>query len=62
MNIEGQYIERYKTFVVPLDITKLDLPMHNASVTPNKEKKIARDNLDYEETTKDSEPSSDKGK
>ena len=36
MNIEGQYIETYKTFVVPLDNTKLNLPMRDYSVTPNK--------------------------
>ena len=28
-NIEGQYIETYKTFVVPFDNTKLNLSMLN---------------------------------
>ena len=40
-DIEGQDIETYKTFVVPFDNTKLNLSMHNESVTPNKEKIIA---------------------
>ena len=35
-DIEGQYIETYKTFVVPFDTTKLNLSMHNESVTPKK--------------------------
>ena len=35
MDIEGQDIEIYKIFVVPLDNTKLNLPMRNDSVTPN---------------------------
>ena len=39
---------------------KLDLPVRNDSVTPNGKKKQARDDLDYEETTKDSESSSGK--
>ena len=41
-NIEGQYIETYKTFAVPLYNIKLYLSMRNDSVTPNKEKKIVR--------------------
>ena len=40
-NIEGQYIETYKTFAVTLDNTKLKLSMCNDSVKPNK-KKILR--------------------
>ena len=48
MNIEGQHIEAYKNFAVPLDNNKLNLPMRNNSVTPNKNKNIARDDLDDE--------------
>ena len=62
MNIEGQDIETYKTFAVLLDNTKLNLPMSNGSVTPNKKEKIARNNLDDEESTKDSESPSDNKK
>ena len=44
MNIEGQYIEIYKTFVLRLDSTKytvkINPPMRNDSVTPNKNKNI----------------------
>ena len=61
-NIEGQYIEAYKTFLVPLDNTKLDLSVRNDSVTPNKNKKLVRDDLDNKESPKDSESSSDKKK
>ena len=43
MNIEGQYIETYQTFVVPLDNTKftekLNPKICNDSVTPNKKVK-----------------------
>ena len=35
MNIEVQDIETYKIFLVPLDSTKLNLPMRNDSVTQN---------------------------
>ena len=35
INIEGQYIETYKIFVVPLDNNKLYLSMRNDSGTPN---------------------------
>ena len=55
MNIEGQDIETYKTFVVPLDDAKLNLPMRNDPVTSNKKKNTARSDLDDEEKTKDSE-------
>ena len=48
MNIEGQHIEAYKNFAVPLDNNKLNLPMRNNSVTANKNKNIARDDLDDE--------------
>ena len=34
-DIEGQYTEQYYTFVVPFDNTKLNLAIHNESVTPN---------------------------
>ena len=50
-DIEGQDIEAYKTFVVPLDNSNLYLLMRNYLVTPNQEKIIASDN---EEETKDS--------
>ena len=33
MNIEGQDVEAYITFVLPLDNTKLNFPMLNDSVT-----------------------------
>ena len=39
MNIEGQDIKTYKTFVVPFDNNELNLPMRNYSVTPNIKKK-----------------------
>ena len=39
---------------------KLDLTMHNDSVTPKKKRTKTSDDLDYEETTKYSESSSDK--
>ena len=38
-NIEDQDIKTYKTFVVPLDSNKLNFPMRNGSVTPNKKEK-----------------------
>ena len=57
MNIEGGDIETYKTFVVPLDNTKFTeiiyRPLRNDSVTPNKKRKISRDDLNYDETTTD---------
>ena len=37
-DIEGEDIETYKTFVVDFYNNKLNLPMCNDSVTPNKEK------------------------
>ena len=37
-DIEGQYMEPYKTFVLPFDTTKLNLFMRNDSVTIKKEK------------------------
>ena len=44
---------------LPLDTTKLNLPVRNEPVAPNKEEKIASDD---EEAPKDSESSSDKKK
>ena len=45
MNIEGQDIEIYQTFVFPLDNNKsteeLDLPVRNDSVTPNNKEKTS---------------------
>ena len=38
MNIKGQYIETFKTFVVPLDNIKLNFPMRYNSVTTHKNK------------------------
>ena len=38
-DIEGQYIETYKMFVLPFDTTKLNMLICNELVTPNKEKK-----------------------
>ena len=38
-NIEGQDIETYETFVLPLDNTKLNISMCIDSATPNKKKK-----------------------
>ena len=58
-NIEGQYIEAYKTFVVLLDNTKLNLAMLNDSVAANKNNKMSRDD---EEAPKDLESSSDNKK
>ena len=40
-NIEGQDIETYKTFVVLLGYTKLNLSMRIDLVTPNKTEKIS---------------------
>ena len=37
-----------------MDNTKLNLLMRKNSATPNKKKKLARDDLDNEETPKDS--------
>ena len=51
-------MEPYKTFVVPLNSTKLNRFMRNDSVTLNKEKNITSDD---EQARKDSESSSDKG-
>ena len=39
-NIEGQDTKTYKSFVVQFDIAKMNLPMHNDSVKPDKEKRI----------------------
>ena len=43
MNIEGQDIETYQTFVVSLDnekfTKKLELPVSNDSITPNNNNK-----------------------
>ena len=52
INIKGQDIETYESFLGPLDNTKLHLSMHNDSVTPKKKRKTASDT---EETPKDSE-------
>ena len=61
-NIEGQDIETFKNFVVPLNNTKLNLLVRNDSVTLYKKKKIVRGDMDNEETTKDSESSIDNKK
>ena len=61
MNIEGQDIETYKTFVVSLDNNKFNFPMRSDSLTPNNNDKIVRDDLDDEEKTEYLESSSDKG-
>ena len=58
-DIRGQDTETHKTFVILFDNTKVKNSMRNDSVTPNKEKKIARDD---EEKPKDSESSSNKEK
>ena len=42
MNIEGQDIETYKTFVVPLDNTKLNPTMRNDSVTHKRNRGMIR--------------------
>ena len=63
MNTEFQEIETFQIFVVPMGNTKiteeLDLKTRNYSVTPNKKKEKARDDLDGEESIKDSESPSD---
>ena len=59
-NIEGQDIETHSKFVVTFDSNKLNLSIVNDSITSNKRKEIARDDLDNEETPKDSESSIEK--